>query len=117
MSYVVVNALRIAAGAAAEVERRFARRAGAVEHAPGFEHFELLRPVAGTDSYLVYTRWATRGDFDAWQSSQDFSGAHAQAAADAPAEARPPVVTGNEVWSYEVVQSASGSAGASDTEA
>ena len=28
-----------------------------MDQAPGFEHFELLRPVSGTDTYLVYTRW------------------------------------------------------------
>jgi heme-degrading monooxygenase HmoA len=56
MSFVAVNVLTVPEGAGSTLEQRFARRAGSVEAAPGFEHFELLRPLEGTDSYLVYTR-------------------------------------------------------------
>ena len=42
-------------------------RAGAVEKTPGFEWFELLRPLEGTDQYLVYTRWSSEEeDCSAW---------------------------------------------------
>ena len=56
MSIVVVNAVTVPAERAGEFEERFAKRAGQVSQAPGFEAFELLRPSDGT-RYLVYTRW------------------------------------------------------------
>ena len=82
MSYVVINALTVPGGNGEVLEQRFAGRAGLVEQAEGFEEFQLLRPVEGTDRYLVYTRWRTAADFEAWQSSRDFGKGHAQAARD-----------------------------------
>ena len=70
MTFVAINVLSVPESAGATLEERFARRAGSVERAPGFEHFELLRPLEGTDSYLVYTRWDSRESFDAWTQSQ-----------------------------------------------
>ena len=60
----------------ARFEERFRGRAGAVEKTPGFEWFELLRPLEGTDQYLVYTRWSSEEAYQAWQSGQDFDRAH-----------------------------------------
>ena len=70
MSYVAINVLSVPEGAGATLEERFAGRAGLVESSPGFEHFELLRPVEGTSDYFVYTRWASEADFVAWRDSQ-----------------------------------------------
>ncbi|MCW2725065.1 MAG: Antibiotic biosynthesis monooxygenase, partial [Frankiales bacterium] len=56
VSYVAINVLTVPEGAGETLEQRFAARQGAVDSAPGFEHFELLRPVEGTEDYLVYTR-------------------------------------------------------------
>jgi len=61
VSVVKFNVLTVSEEMRAELERRFAGRAGLVESAEGFEHFELLRPVEGTDRYLVYTRWQPDG--------------------------------------------------------
>jgi heme-degrading monooxygenase HmoA len=105
MSYVVINAISVAEGAGPELERRFAGRAGAVDQAPGFEHFALLRPTDGTDKYLVFTQWATREDFEAWKSSPQFAHGH-RGAAGAPAEGEKPpapVTTANEIWGFDVV--------------
>ncbi|HWF55985.1 MAG TPA: antibiotic biosynthesis monooxygenase, partial [Solirubrobacteraceae bacterium] len=44
MSVVKVNAITVPRERFEEFERRFASRAGRVEHADGFEGFELLRP-------------------------------------------------------------------------
>ena len=104
MSVVVINVLTVPGGRGEVLEQRFAGRAGNVEKAAGFEGFELLRPVDGTDRYLVYTRWRSDEDFQAWQSSQAFSQGHAQAAQDRGA-ARP-AASGSEVWQFEVVQAA-----------
>jgi len=101
MSFVAINVLTVPAGAGDTLEQRFARRAGSVERAPGFERFELLRPLEGTDDYLVYTRWADRGSFEAWTASQSFAAGHGQAS-DRSASERP-AASGSTIWSFEVV--------------
>ncbi|HVM26138.1 MAG TPA: antibiotic biosynthesis monooxygenase [Mycobacteriales bacterium] len=107
MTFVAVNVLSVPEGAAATLEERFAARQGAVDAAPGFEHFELLRPLQGTDDYLVYTRWRSREDFEAWRSSQSFTRGHADASG-RPAGERP-AATGSTIWAFEVAQTSSGS--------
>ena len=103
MSYVAINVLTVPPGGGGTLEERFAARQGAVDSAPGFEHFELLRPVEGTDDYLVYTRWRTEADFRAWREGQAFGQGHAQASG-RPA-GQPPAASGSTIWAFEVVQS------------
>ncbi|MGW8527271.1 MULTISPECIES: antibiotic biosynthesis monooxygenase family protein [Nocardiopsidaceae] len=112
-SVVKFNVLTVPEGAGATLEERFAKRAGLVENQPGFEEFQLLRPVEGTDKYLVYTRWRSEEDFQNWVGGQAFKHGHAQAAADAgrSGEAKGhghgqggPAATGSEIWGFEVVQ-------------
>ena len=100
MSYVVVNAIDVPAERREVLEERFANRAGEVSKSPGFEAFELLRPSnpeAG-DRYLVYTRWASKEDFENWMSSSAFTRGHAGQSDKAPA------ATSSQVWMYEVIQ-------------
>jgi len=104
MSFVAINVLTVPDAGGPLLEQRFAGRAGAVEKAPGFEQFELLRPLEGTDSYLVYTRWRSREDFEAWTSSQSFAGGHAQASSRPEGETR--AATASTIWAFDVVQSA-----------
>ena len=52
MSVVKINAITVPKDKQARFEERFRGRAGAVEKTPGFEWFELLRPLEGTDQYL-----------------------------------------------------------------
>jgi heme-degrading monooxygenase HmoA len=114
-SVVKFNVLTVPEGAGATLEERFAKRAGLVEDQPGFEEFQLLRPVEGTDKYLVYTRWRSEEDFQNWVSGQAFRQGHAQASADAQKEGAPaehghgqghggPAATNSEIWGFEVVQ-------------
>ncbi|GGS58710.1 hypothetical protein GCM10010156_16720 [Planobispora rosea] len=129
MSVVKINVLTVPAEMREELERRFSNRAGMVEAADGFEWFELLRPVEGTDRYMVYTRWRSEEDFARWTESQAFQRGHAQAAAEAGAQGhghgaaadrghghgaaagqghghgQGPAASGSEIWSFEVVQS------------
>ncbi len=104
-----INVLTVPADMREELERRFAKRAGMVESADGFEWFELLRPVEGTERYLVYTRWRSEEDFQKWQQSQAFQRGHAQAAAAAGqghGHGQGPAATGSEVWTFEVAETA-----------
>jgi heme-degrading monooxygenase HmoA len=117
MSVVKINVLTVSADSRDELERRFAGRAGLVESAEGFEGFQLLRPVEGTDRYLVYTRWRSEEDFQRWSESQAFQRGHAQAAAAAgrtgqgqghghgPGQGGP-AASAAELWSFEVIESA-----------
>lgn len=68
MSVVKINAIHVPAGAGPELEARFAARKNAVDSHPGFEGFQLLRPVAGEDRYFVVTTWASQEDFDTWRA-------------------------------------------------
>jgi heme-degrading monooxygenase HmoA len=102
MTFVAVNILTVPEGRGEVLEQRFAGRAGSVEKAPGFERFELLRPVEGTETYLVYTRWASREAFEAWSASQAFGSGHAQASARSAGDG--PAATGSTIWCFEVVQ-------------
>ncbi|MDE3721331.1 MULTISPECIES: antibiotic biosynthesis monooxygenase family protein [Nocardiopsis] len=111
MSVVKFNVLTVPEGEGATLEERFANRAGLVEGQPGFEEFQLLRPVEGTDKYLVYTRWRSQEDFENWLNSREFRQGHAQAAADAGRTGHGhghghggPAATGSELWGFEVVQ-------------
>jgi heme-degrading monooxygenase HmoA len=98
MAVVVINAVTVPDERRDEFEERFAQRAGQVSGAPGFEAFELLRPASG-GRYLVYTRWATREDFEAWMASSRFTAGHRRHAESGP------VSRESEVWDFDVLQS------------
>ena len=100
MSYVVINAIDVPEGSGDALEERFAKRAGQVSGSPGFEAFELLRPdnADAGGRYFVYTRWASKSDFENWMSSRSFTEGHRHAGSQ-------PVGTGSQVLAYEVVQS------------
>lgn len=101
MSIVKINALTVPTEMRAALEQRFASRAGAVESSDGFEWFELLRPVEGTDQYLVYTRWRSEEDYQNWMSGP-MQAAH-RGSGEGGEKPRP-AATGSTLWSFEVVQ-------------
>ena len=98
MSVVKINAITVPAERADELVTRFAARAGEVSGMPGFEDFELLRPNDDRDTFLVYTRWSSEADFQAWLSSPAFQHGHRGTT---PTD---PVSTHAELWSFDVVQ-------------
>ena len=100
MTVVKINAITVPAGSGDELARRFAARAGAVDHAAGFEGFELLRPSDGRQTWLVVTRWADDASFEAWVASPAFGHGHRGAGG---GEGAAPVSTASELWGYEVV--------------
>lgn len=94
MSIVVINALNVPPNSGTELESRFAARKHSVDGAPGFEGFQLLRPVAGEDRYFVYTQWATREDYETWRTNRAPRDHSAQA----------PVASGTELLEFDVVE-------------
>ncbi|MBO1030494.1 antibiotic biosynthesis monooxygenase [Tessaracoccus sp. SD287] len=99
-SYIAINAISVPEGRGQELEARFAARKHAVDTEPGFESFQLLRPIAGEDRYFVVTTWASREAFETWRDNR---AAAAHGGADSGAE-RPPVATGAELFEFEVVE-------------
>ncbi|GAA4661089.1 antibiotic biosynthesis monooxygenase family protein [Arthrobacter cryoconiti] len=93
MSIVVINALKVPVVAGSELEARFAARKHSVDGSPGFEGFQLLRPVAGDERYFVYTQWATREDFENWRAKRTPHDPSGQA----------PVASGMDLLEFEVV--------------
>ena len=69
-----------------------------VASSPGFEAFELLRPTDDRDTYLVYTRWRSQEDFDAWLASPAFGHGHRAHNTEGP------VSSESALWSFDVVQ-------------
>ena len=98
MAFVVMNAVDVPPDRAEEFERRFANRAGRVQDSAGFEAFELLRPADGNTKYVVYTRWSSKKDFEAWVGSQDFAAGHTQHSQQGP------VSTRSETWMFELLE-------------
>lgn len=100
MSVVKINAIEVPEGAGEELERRFAQRAGTVQNSPGFQRFELLRPTGGESRYFVVTWWDSEESFEQWMNG----GAASQAHSAEGGQAKPPVATGNQLLSFEVVE-------------
>lgn len=70
MSVVKINMLSVPEEQGEELEARFAKRAHSVDKAPGFEGFQLLRPVSGTEAYYVVTQWDSEESFQAWAAQR-----------------------------------------------
>ena len=96
MSVVKINAIHVPEGKGPELEQRFAARAHAVDGQPGFEGFQLLRPVKGDDRYFVVTTWATEEDFQNWRTGQ---AGEVHGGGD-----RSAVTTGADLLEFEVVE-------------
>lgn len=99
-SYVAINVLSVPAGMGEQLEGRFAARAGMVEGSEGFEGFQLLRPVEGTDKYFVFTKWASKEYFEKWRDGQ---GAAAHAGERAQQGGGPMAAMSAELWAFDVV--------------
>ena len=95
MAIVKINAINVPPQAGAELERRFAARAGTVDGSPGFLGFQLLRPTAGEERYFVVTQWEDEESFAAWRDG-DARAAHA-------GEPTKPVASGASLLEFEVV--------------
>ena len=76
-----------------------------MENSDGFEWFELLRPIEGTDQYLVYTRWRSEEDFQNWMATS-MRGAGTRGGQGEGGERPKPAASGSTLWSFEVVQQA-----------
>jgi len=76
MSVAKINAITVPSDRVEEFVARFAARSASVASSPGFEAFELLAPNDDRGVFLVYTRWASEDDFQAWVQSPAFAHGH-----------------------------------------
>jgi heme-degrading monooxygenase HmoA len=100
MSVVKINAIEVPEGAGSELESRFAARKHAVDSAPGFEGFQLLRPIAGETRYFVVTTWDSEESFQAWRAN----GAAAAHHGAGRGEGARPIATGASLLEFEIVE-------------
>lgn len=112
MAVVKINAIHVPQGAGPELEARFAARKHAVDNQPGFQGFQLLRPVKGDERYFVVTTWDTEEAFVAWRDGAakeahagqpgngNGNGPHGDGQ---PGEQRRPVASGADLLEFEVV--------------
>ena len=101
MTLITITAIPCTAAIGAELPRRFAARAGAVDGQPGFVGFELLKPTDERSPWLVITRWADDESFQSWVSSSAFGSGHRRESERAEQPAAPNVGMSSELWSYE----------------
>lgn len=99
MSIVKINAISVPEGAGEHLEQRFQARKHAIDDQPGFEGFQLLRPVKGEDRYFVVTRWADEESYNNWWAGEG-KAAHAHGEDGGP---RKPLASGAELLEFEVV--------------
>jgi heme-degrading monooxygenase HmoA len=125
VTIVKINAITVPADSGDELARRFAARAGAVDHQDGFEGFELFQPTDGRTTWLVVTRWRDEASFEAWVTSPAFGRGHQGPAAGGDGQGhgagaghghgggsghghshggQAPVAVSSELWSYEIAQ-------------
>jgi len=75
---LVANRILVAPEHRPAFEHLFATRARRVDEMPGFIANQVLRPVSGTDAYVIQTLWESRAHFVAWTKSEAFVAGHAR---------------------------------------
>ncbi|MDQ7028247.1 MAG: antibiotic biosynthesis monooxygenase [Anaerolineae bacterium] len=73
---IVANRISVKPEYAEAFEQRFRERAGLVDGMEGFVKFQILRPTAEGDPYIVQTYWETHENFTAWTESDEFKQGH-----------------------------------------
>ena len=70
MSVVKVHRLAVVGDNRAELEKRFAAVRHIADSFPGFEGFELWRPLDEGGDYFVVTRWVDEASHDAYAAAR-----------------------------------------------
>lgn len=74
---IVSNRIGVNPAHADAFEQTFKDRAGLVDGMAGFISFQLLRPTAEGDPYIVMTFWEDVASYKAWTESDEFKQGHA----------------------------------------
>ncbi|PFG27728.1 antibiotic biosynthesis monooxygenase family protein [Corynebacterium renale] len=102
MSIVKINALTVPNGEAGKhLEERFGARLHSIDDQPGFEGFQLLRPVKGDDRYFVITWWKDQESYDGWVNGESFAKSHGHTGKDG--QQRKPAASQSSLLEFDVV--------------
>lgn len=82
--FVVMNNIPVTEEGRPVFEERFKKRQHAVDAMPGFQAFRLLKPHKG-NTYIVFTQWRRKVDYENWKNSEQFSEAHKKSSVKPPA--------------------------------
>lgn len=100
MSIVKMSVVEVPVESREELEKRFAQRSGGVQEAPGFQGFQLMRPIDDSNRYYVVTWWDDEAAFENWMVTRR----EVKAKRVADGTAKPHISTDNVVLSFEVVE-------------
>lgn len=73
--FVVMNNIPVTDDNRPIFEDRFRNRSRKIEVMPGFVAFRLLKPLKG-NTYVVFTQWEKKKDYELWKESTQFQQAH-----------------------------------------
>ena len=96
MSVVRINAMTMKDGHGEDFLHRFSARPHTIEHADGFEGFQVLRPLDDRSTWLVITQWRDSAAYESWYAGRPHRDPDSVTYAE-----------GWELWAYEVVETAS----------
>lgn len=82
--YVVMNNIPVSDEGKPVFEDRFMKQQQNLDQMSGLQAFRLLKPLKG-NTYIVFTQWATEGDYILWKESEHFQKSHGHQTAKPPA--------------------------------
>ncbi|GAA6172778.1 hypothetical protein NBRC116592_24480 [Colwellia sp. KU-HH00111] len=85
MGYVAINNIICEPSYIERMEYLFSTRAREIDNIPGFQHMEVLKPMASQDpdaAFLVISHWDSMDCFENWTKSEEFKKGHERAFAD-----------------------------------
>lgn len=99
--FIAMNRFKVLKDSAGDFEEVWATRESHLDEVPGFVEFHLLRGPEREDHvlYSSHTIWASRADFQAWTTSEQFRKSHARAPG-----AKPMTLGHPEFEGFEVIQ-------------
>ena len=73
---VVTSRIRVTGGSADALADQYRQRLGRADAMPGCRGVEVLRHVDRPDEFMVYTRWDSLADYEAYRRDPAFREAH-----------------------------------------
>lgn len=85
--FIAMNRFKVVKGQEAAFEAVWSSRKSRLDEMPGFLAFHLLKGPAKEDHtlYSSHTSWASKADFTAWTTSEQFRESHRNAGQHRPA--------------------------------
>ena len=74
---VALSRFRVQNGLEQEVSDAFVERPRRMEGVAGFLGLEVFREAGDPQAFVLFTRWASRAEFDAWHASPEHHASHA----------------------------------------